>query len=99
MNNWARYSGAYLAAGLLLAALCLAPAGAAGAAGAAQTSSGPKIQPKQDQAQRVYHGNLRSRKFHRPGCRYYWCKNCKAVFKSREEAIKQGYVPCKVCKP
>lgn len=94
MKSWARYSGAYLAAGLLLAALCLAPA-----AGAAPKDDSLKAQPKQEQAQSVYHGNLRSRKFHRPGCRYYWCKNCKAVFKSREEAIKQGYVPCKVCKP
>ena len=47
----------------------------------------------------VYHGNIRSRKFHRPECRYYNCKNCTAVFNIRQDAIKAGYIPCKVCKP
>ena len=50
-------------------------------------------------ADTVYHGNVRSKKFHRPGCRYYNCKNCTARFTSREQAIQAGYVPCKVCKP
>ncbi|MBU2548728.1 MAG: thermonuclease family protein [Proteobacteria bacterium] len=35
-----------------------------------------------------YHGNVKSRAFHRPGCRHYDCKNCTAVFQSREEADK-----------
>lgn len=47
----------------------------------------------------VYHGNVKSKKFHAPGCRYYNCKNCRAVFKSRRAAIAAGYVPCKVCRP
>ncbi|UZJ39990.1 thermonuclease family protein [Prosthecochloris sp. SCSIO W1102] len=47
----------------------------------------------------IYHGNVRSHKFHRPSCRYYNCKNCVAEFKSREAAIKAGYVPCKICRP
>jgi hypothetical protein len=46
-----------------------------------------------------YHENVNSRKFHAPGCRYYDCSNCKAVFNSREAAIKAGFVPCKVCRP
>ena len=46
-----------------------------------------------------YHGNVKSHVFHRSGCRYYNCKNCTAVFQSREEAIAAGYRPCKVCKP
>jgi hypothetical protein len=46
-----------------------------------------------------YHGNVKTKKFHRPGCRYYSCRNCLANFKTREEAIKAGYSPCKVCKP
>jgi len=54
---------------------------------------------RQPQSRVVYHGNVRSHKFHRPGCRYYNCKNCTARFTSRQEAIKAGYVPCKVCKP
>ena len=48
-----------------------------------------------------YIGNARSHKFHRPDCR--WAKKIGPVnrvsFKSRQEAINQGYVPCKVCKP
>jgi hypothetical protein len=47
----------------------------------------------------VYHGNTQSHVFHRPGCRYYNCKNCTAVFHSREAAISTGYRPCKVCNP
>jgi micrococcal nuclease len=47
----------------------------------------------------VYHGNVKSKKFHRPSCRYYNCKNCTAIFHSREEAIRSGYEPCGLCKP
>ena len=47
----------------------------------------------------VYHGNVKSRKFHEPSCRYYNCRNCTATFQSREEAVQAGYVPCKVCRP
>lgn len=51
------------------------------------------------QASTVYHGNTQSRIFHRPGCRYYDCKNCTASLKSKEKASNAGYRPCKVCKP
>ncbi len=54
---------------------------------------------KKAAAEIVYHGNVSSRIFHRPGCRYYWCKNCVAEFRTRDEAIKAGYRPCKVCRP
>ncbi|MES9995158.1 Ada metal-binding domain-containing protein [Desulfovibrio aminophilus] len=47
----------------------------------------------------VYHGNVKSGVFHRPGCRYYDCKNCVAEFPNREAAIKAGYRPCQVCRP
>lgn len=46
-----------------------------------------------------YHGNVKSKKFHRQDCRYYSCRNCLAQFQTREDAIKAGYIPCKVCKP
>lgn len=46
-----------------------------------------------------YHGNTSSMIFHQPACKYYNCKNCTAVFKTREEAIRAGYRPCKNCKP
>jgi hypothetical protein len=51
------------------------------------------------QVAKPYHGNVKTKKFHRHGCRYYSCRSCLANFKNREEAIKSGYYPCKVCKP
>ncbi len=47
----------------------------------------------------VYHGNVKSHIFHAPHCRYFNCKNCRVVFNSREEAIKAGFRPCKICNP
>ena len=47
----------------------------------------------------VYHGNTSSHVFHKPDCKQYGCKNCTAVFSTREEAIKAGYKPCGICKP
>jgi endonuclease YncB( thermonuclease family) len=47
----------------------------------------------------VYHGNIKSKKFHRPSCVHYNCKNCTAIFQSREEAIRAGYIPCGLCRP
>ncbi len=47
----------------------------------------------------VYHGNVKSKKFHRPSCRHYNCKNCTATFQSRQEVIRARYVPCGVCRP
>ncbi|MBW2653631.1 MAG: thermonuclease family protein [Deltaproteobacteria bacterium] len=47
----------------------------------------------------VYHGNYSSKKFHRPGCRYYNCSKCTVLFQSRDEAIQAGYKPCKICNP
>lgn len=58
-----------------------------------------KSQISTDPKSIVYHGNVKSKKFHRPSCRYYNCGNCTATFHSRAEAIHAGYVPCKVCRP
>lgn len=46
-----------------------------------------------------YIGNKRSKKFHRPTCRHLPDEKNRIMFKSRDEAIKEGYEPCKVCKP
>lgn len=46
-----------------------------------------------------FHGNQNSFKFHKPDCKSFNCKNCTAIFKTREEAIKAGYRPCKICNP
>lgn len=46
-----------------------------------------------------YHGNTKSGVFHQPGCRNFNCKNCVAVFATREEAVAGGYRPCGTCRP
>lgn len=46
-----------------------------------------------------FHGNVESKVFHKSGCQAYDCKNCTAVFKTRDEALKAGYKPCGMCKP
>ena len=45
----------------------------------------------------VYHGNVSSRIYHDPGCRYYNCNNCTREFRSKEEAHQAGYRECKIC--
>lgn len=85
------------ATGLLLALLLFSLAAWAQTTAPAEGRPGATILVAQTET--VYHGNVRSKKFHRPGCRYYDCKNCTARFTSREQAIQAGYVPCKVCKP
>ena len=47
----------------------------------------------------IYHGNINSNVFHSSICQYYDCSNCTVNFNSREEAIKAGYRPCKICNP
>lgn len=47
----------------------------------------------------TFHGNRNSLVFHSSGCRFYNCDSCTTEFKSREEAIRSGYKPCKVCNP
>jgi hypothetical protein len=78
------------------------------AAMAAETSrpSGVLIQaPGQvDQCQLLsqaanYIGNRNSKKFHLPTCRSLPAPSNQVFFKTRDEAIGQGYVPCKICDP
>lgn len=51
--------------------------------------------------QLIYFGNKRSPTLHLPECR--WVKKISSenivMFNSRQEAVGQGFVPCKVCKP
>jgi hypothetical protein len=47
----------------------------------------------------VYHGNIRTEKFHKPTCKYFDWKNCTEIFHTRTDAIESGYVPCKICNP
>jgi micrococcal nuclease len=47
----------------------------------------------------VYHGNVKSKVFHKAGCKYFDCSNCMAVFQNRVEAVGAGFRSCKICKP
>ena len=58
-----------------------------------------KSETRINQKSVVFHGNVKSKKFHRPSCKYYDCRNCTATFNSREETIRGGYLPCGVCRP
>jgi hypothetical protein len=48
-----------------------------------------------------YVGSKNSNKYHFPDCK--WAKKISpknlVTFKTAQEAVKAGYVPCKVCKP
>lgn len=60
-------------------------------------SSHGEIQPPERSV--VYHGNVSSKVFHKPDCQHYNCKNCTAIFTSRDEAIAAGYKSCGMCNP
>lgn len=47
----------------------------------------------------AYIGNQSSKKFHRSGCHFGPGPKNTVPLRSREDAIRQGYEPCKVCKP
>ena len=46
-----------------------------------------------------YHGNTKSKVFHRQGGHAYICKNCTKEFLKRDDALSAGYRPCGICKP
>lgn len=46
-----------------------------------------------------YIGNKNSKKFHRPTCSSLPAPRNRIYFKTREEAVNAGYVPCKRCNP
>jgi methylphosphotriester-DNA--protein-cysteine methyltransferase len=52
-------------------------------------------------ASAAYVGNSNTHKFHLASCRYVskMSEDHKVYFNTRDEAIAQGYVPCKVCNP
>ena len=61
----------------------------------------PDFTVTQDPQEFVYFGSSKSNKFHRSDCQYVQrIKSGNLVgFRSREEALRMGYVPCKVCRP
>lgn len=56
---------------------------------------------KKKDTERHYVGNKRASTFHRPSCKAVEKIPDKGriVFHNRSDAIKIGYVPCKICKP
>lgn len=58
-------------------------------------------QEKKKDTEEVYLGNKRSQVFHRPSCKAVEKipEKSKIIFHNRSDAIKIGYIPCKVCKP
>jgi len=64
-------------------------AGTTGTAGAVQREFGEEL----------YIGNINSQKFHRPDCKNLPAEDNRVYFKSRDEALKQGFTPCGNCEP
>lgn len=55
---------------------------------------------KQKRKQYKYFVAKKNRKiFHKPNCKFAKRIKHKVKFKSRKQAIKKGYRPCKICKP
>ena len=78
-----------------------APAKQTGGATACPGSTGPVVDedvpPQNDSMQ--YIGNLNTHKFHRPSCSTLPKESNRIYFDTREEAIADGYIPCKRCNP
>jgi hypothetical protein len=47
----------------------------------------------------LFQGNIKTFAFHKPECRHYDCESCMAGFGTREDALRAGYRPCRVCNP
>lgn len=58
-------------------------------------------QEKKKDTEQIYIGNKRARTFHRPSCKIVEKipEKSKIIFRNRSDAIKIGYIPCRVCKP
>ncbi len=47
----------------------------------------------------AYIGNVKSKRFHCPSCHLLPAEKNRTHFKSREQAVKWGYIPCGKCHP
>ncbi len=56
---------------------------------------------KKEDTEKYYIGNKRTSSFHRPTCKMIEKipEKSRIIFHNRSDAIKIGYVPCKICKP
>lgn len=70
---------------------------------AIETASEPKKTTESEQADHppavpAFKGNAETQVFHSLSCKFSQGKKCTVEFPTREEAVAQGYKPCKVCK-
>lgn len=66
--------------------------------GAAKKSVGDYLPTEQIVNQTIrYSGNVKSQKFHQPGCKHYYCKTCTRYFNTIQEAEAAGYTKCGWC--
>jgi micrococcal nuclease len=60
-----------------------------------------QVSDKPAQSEAAYVASINREPFHRPDCK--WARRISSAnlqtFKTREEAIKAGHRPCKVCRP
>ena len=49
--------------------------------------------------EKMYIGNINSKKFHSPDCLSLPKEKNREYFSSREEAVSNGFIPCKICNP
>lgn len=86
----------------MLVSLALAvPFSAAPAFCASQGGSDiANILPKEQiSKKKKFSANVKTMKYHKPGCQYYDCRDCTKFFSSAAAARKAGYEPCGVCRP
>jgi len=60
---------------------------------------GATAAPSATPSEASYIGNLRSKVFHRPSCSSLPAEKNRVSFDTRDEAIRQGYRPCRNCSP
>ncbi len=63
----------------------------------ATSRSGRAERVRLAEARGPFHGNTRSRIFHRPGCPNYTCKSCEETFLTVQSAEEAGYRPAGDC--
>lgn len=64
---------------------------------AASRAKKDRTQTQELAANARYSGNVKTRKFHNPGCRFYNCRDCVRSFNSRNDALAAGYDACGKC--
>lgn len=67
--------------------------------GASYSNDSVSPEPQRSLAGASYIGNKNSKKFHKPGCRFLPHPDNQVTFADRTTALRNGFEPCRVCKP